>query len=190
MNRLLAGVTGLCLMAATAVYGAMLKNTSFETDFGSRDDQAAWGDFGDVWGEAYQVAAGTGNYVKKANTGDRVLLINVPGGTWNGAWQQIPWDGGKPFIFSGYYLIQGGSLPENCPTFLKVEFYDGDDKVVGELEGPRLRADTGKKWEQAVLTGTPPKGTRAIRFVVIAGDNAGNDPVENRIFWDDVDVKE
>ncbi len=178
----------VCALAAVTAWAGKVANGSFETDFGQREQLNVWGDHGDAWGEAYQVNAGKGNYAKKARTGDRVLLINVPPATWNGAWQQIPWDSEAPFAWEAYYLIKGGDLPEKCATFMKVEFYDGNDASLGVLEGERRQKDTGGQWKQDMLTGTTPAGTASIRFILIAGDNMGGAPVVDRIFWDDVDT--
>ncbi len=177
------------VMAATGFAGK-LANASFETDFGLRADQSVWGDFGDAWGEAYQVTAGTAHYLKRARTDSRVLLLNVPPGSWDGAWQQIPWDEKLPFTLEGFYHIRGGDLPTNCATFLKVEFYNGNDEVLGSAEGDRVRSDTRGQWLRTTLSGETPAGTAAIRFVVIAGDNAGGAPILDRIYWDDINTVE
>lgn len=167
-----------------------LVNGGFEIDFGQREDKNVWGDFGDAWGETYQVKAGEREYVRKARSGDRVLLINVPPGSWNGAWQQLPWEENALFRMTGYYLIKGGDLPGNCATFMKVEFYDGNDGFIGMKEGERRREDTRGRWMEDTLAGKTPPGTAYIRFILIAGDNAGNENLLDRVFWDDVEVSE
>jgi len=183
-------VVVLGLSAATAFSAAEILNPSFETDFGNRDDTNVWGDFGDAWGETYQVVAGTRNYVKKARTGDRVLLINVPPGTWDGIWQQLPWSENAPFKLTAYYHIKGGDLSGNCATFIKVEFYDGNDKLIGEKEGDMHRLDTKGNWRETTLEGTTPAGTQAIRCILIAGKNAGGETLIDRIFWDDISISD
>jgi hypothetical protein len=188
MTKVSGCVLCLCALLTTVAMADKLQNAGFEFEFGLREDSNMWGDYGDVFGEAYQVIAGRANYVKKAHAGDRVLLINVPPGTWNGAWQQIPIEGNQPYYFKGFYLIKDGDLPPSCATFLKVEFYDGSDQLIESLEGDKLRMDTKGKWVQAVVNGQTPAGTQSARFVVIAGDNAGNEALVDRIFWDDVDV--
>jgi hypothetical protein len=191
MNRALLCTVGVAAFVVAATgFAGKLANSSFETDFGQRANQNVWGDFGDAWGEAYQVTAGTGNYLKKARTDSRILLINVPPGSWDGAWQQIPWGEKSPFTVEGFYQIRGGDLPTNCVTFLKVEFYDGNDAVLGSAGGDRFRSDTRGQWLRTTLSGETPEGTAAIRFVVIAGDNAGGEPILDRIYWDDINTVE
>ena len=191
MNRAQAVlVCGLFLAAATTGIAGKLSNSSFETDFGPRANLNVWGDYGDAWGEAYQVNAGQGNYVKRALTGDRVLLINVPPASWNGIWQQIPWEEKKPFAWESYYQIRGGDLPVNCSTFMKVEFYDGSDTLLGSAEGEHRKADTKGQWVSDSLKGETPLGTAAIRFIIIAGDNEGGVNILDRIYWDDADTIE
>jgi hypothetical protein len=177
------------VVAATAGAGK-LSNTSFELDFGQRANQNVWGDFGDAWGEAYQVTTGTAKHPKKTRTGIRMLLINVPPGSWDGVWQQAPWAEKMPFAVSGWYLIRGGDLPENCTTFLKAEFRDSLDAQISIMESARQRADTRGQWTHVTLSGQTPPGTAAIRFVVIAGDNANGTNIVDRIYWDDVDTTE
>ena len=192
MNRIfIKSVLVFGLVAAvTWVQAAEVLNGGFEINFGAREDGNMWGDLGEAWGEAYQVTAGKRDYVRKARTGDRVLLINVPPATWNGAWQQIPWEENAPFELTGYYLIKGGDLPPSCSTFIKAEFYDGNDQMLGMAEGERRREDTKGRWVKESLKGTTPPGTSAVRFILIAGDNAGGEPLVDRIFWDDVDVSD
>ena len=187
--QLCAGVVTAFVVAGTA-WAGKIANPSFEMDFGQRASQNVWGDFGDAWGEAYQVSAGTANHLEKARTGVRMLLLNVPPASWDGAWQQIPWTENTPFSFGGWYLIRGGALPENCATLIKTEFYDSMDKQIGVKEGERQRADTHGQWMHVTLTGQTPAGTAAIRFVVIAGDNANGSNIVDRIYWDDVDTTE
>jgi hypothetical protein len=79
-------------------------------------------------------------------------------------------------------------LPSGCATFLKVEFFDANDQLIDYVEGERLTKDSKNAWVKSVLSGKTPPGTRSVRFVLIAGDNAGNAKVANQIFWDDVDV--
>lgn len=191
MNRAHAAlVCGLFLAAAATGIAGKLINTSFETDFGPRANLNVWGEYGDVWGEAYQVNAGQGNYVKEARTDDRVLLINVPPASWNGIWQQIPWEEKKPFAWQAHYLIKGGNLPDNCSTFMKVEFYDGGDAPLGGVEGEHRKADTNGRWVNDSLKGETPSGTAAVRFILIAGNNEGGSNILNRIYWDDADTIE
>ena len=191
MNRFLALVVGVLLVAAIpSAFGGKLENPSFETDFGARANMNVWGEFGDSWGEAYQVNAGEGDYVQRALTGDRVLLINVPPASWNGVWQQIPWEEKKPFSWEAYYFIDGGDLPDNCSTFMKVEFYDGNDTQLGVMEGEHRKADTKGRWVSDSMKGVTPAGTTAIRFILIAGGNDGGANILNRIYWDDADTTE
>lgn len=191
MNRAQAMlVCGFFLAAAPSGMAGRLSNTSFETDFGSRANLNVWGDYGDAWGEAYQVKAGQGNYVKRALTGDRVLLINVSPASWNGVWQQIPWEEKKPFAWEAYYQIRGGDLPDNCSTFMKVEFYDAHDVPLGSAEGEHRKTGTKGQWVSDSLKGETPPGTVAIRFILIAGNNKGGTHILDRIFWDDADMIE
>jgi hypothetical protein len=183
-------VCGIFLAAATTGFSGKLSNTSFETDFGPRANMNVWGDFGDSWGEAYQVNAGHEKYVEKALTGARVLLINVPPASWNGVWQQVPWGEKKPFAWKAYYQIKGGDLPDNCSTFMKVEFYDGNDAMLGSAEGEHRKADTKGHWVSDTLKGETPAGTAALRFILIAGGNEGGANILDRIYWDDADTIE
>lgn len=182
-------VTAAVIAVAVPVLGGQLANTSFEVDFGTHENQNVWGDFGDVLGQAYQVRAGAGGYIKKARTGDRVLLINVPMDSWNGVWQQAPWEPNTPFRFVGHHLIEDGDLPENCATFLKVEFRDGQGELLGSAEGDKYRTDTRGRWVFSLLEGVTPARTAAIRFVIIAGSNPADEGLVDRIYWDDVDAE-
>ena len=188
MSRTAYAVCLCTVLLAAGASGGLLQNASFEQDFGAREDMNMWGDYGDAFGQAYQVVAGQGGYAKKAYGGERMLVVNVLPASWNGAWQQIPMDAGKPYAFTGRYLIKGGDLPANCVTFLKIEFYDESDQVIEAVEGHNLRVDTQGQWVETAMRGQTPAGTRSVRFVVIAGDNAGNEALVDRIFWDDVDV--
>ncbi len=191
MKALWVGVFCAALaVGGTPASGGQLANPSFETDFGPRDNMNVWGDYGDGWGETYQVNAGKESHPRKARSGDRVLLINVPPASWNGIWQQIPWEAKKPFEWSGYYLINGGDLPQKCSTFLKVEFYDASDAQLGSLEGTHHRTGTNGQWVKDTMKGETPAGTAAIRFILVAGDNAGGSNIANRIYWDDVDTQD
>lgn len=183
-------VCGAFLVATTTGIAGKLGNTSFETDFGSRANLNVWGDYGDAWGEAYQVNAGQENYVKRAHAGDRVFLINVPPASWNGVWQQIPWEENKLFAWEAYYQIKGGDLPDNCSTFMKVEFYDAGDVQLSSAEGEHRKAGTKGQWVRDLLKGETPPGTAAIRFILIAGSNEGGSNILNRIYWDDADTIE
>ncbi|MFH0953805.1 MAG: hypothetical protein V1873_05710 [Verrucomicrobiota bacterium] len=175
---------------ATVVLAGKMVNASFETDFGSREELNMWGEHGDVWGEAYQVLAGKDKPITKARTGTRVLLINVPPDTWNGAWQQVSWPANAPFVVQAYYLIQGGDLPPDCATFMKAEFYDGSDGMISYIEGERRREQTSGQWVRDTLKGTTPDGTASIRIILIAGSNKGGTNLVNRIYWDDCDTLE
>jgi hypothetical protein len=181
---------GFFFAGATMGFAGKLANTSFEMDFGPRANLNVWGEYGDSWGEAYQVNAGQGNYVKEARTADRVLLINVPPASWNGIWQQIQWEEKKPFAWRAYYLIKGGDLPDNCSTFMKVEFYDGNDASLGGTEGEHRKAGTNGRWVEDSMKGETPAGTAAIRFILIAGSNEGGSNILDRIYWDDADTIE
>lgn len=185
-NAVAVGV-GVYLAIVWAVPGSLLQNASFEQDFGSLENQNVWGEYGEIFGEVYQVYDGD-EQIPAAHSGRRVLLIDVPPGTWNGIWQQIPMGEEAPYTMVGYCQIRGGDLPPGCATFLKVEFYDGNDQLIEYVEGEHLKKDSKGAWVKTVLNGKTPPGTRSVRFVVIAGDNAGNDKVSSRIFWDDVDV--
>lgn len=188
MKRALALAATVLLSGAVVVLAGKLANSSFETDFGPRETQNMWGEFGEVFGEAYQVFVGKDGHTEKARSGDRVLLINVGPGSWNGAWQQVPWAETSPFAIEAYYLIQGGDLPEKCATFIKAEFLDGSDRTIDSVEGLKHKEDTKGQWKRDVLEGETPAGTASIRFVVIAGDNAGGPVLVNRIYWDDVNT--
>lgn len=185
-NAVALGV-GVYLAIVLVALGGKLQNTSFEEDFGSPENQNVWGDHGEIFGEVRQVYDGK-DQIQAAHSGRRVLLIDVPPGTWNGIWQQIPMGEGEPYMMAGYCQIRGGDLPTGCATFLKVEFYDGNDQLIEYVEGEHLKKDTKGSWVKTVLNGKTPPGTRSVRFVVIAGDNVGNEKVSSRIFWDDVDV--
>ena len=183
-------VSGFLAVAAPAVRAGQLSNASFEIDFGPRETMNMWGDLGEAWGEAYQVNAGKETAPAKAYSGTRVLLINVPPNSWNGIWQQLPWEANKPFAWKARYLIKGGDLPESCPTFMKLEFYDGNDTFIGVLEGDRHRTDTHGQWESDSMKGVTPEGTAAIRFILIGGNNTDGAAIIDRIFWDDADTAE
>ncbi|HPF99388.1 MAG TPA: hypothetical protein PLE77_04920 [Kiritimatiellia bacterium] len=187
MHRIRVLPVGFILLAACAAWAGQLLNTGFETDFGQRDQLNVWGEFGDRWGEAYQVNAG-GQHIARAKSGSRVLVINIPPNSWNGVWQQIPWKENAAFAWEGSYLIRGGDLPKDCMTFLKVEFYDAGDALLGMVEGDHHSSDTKGKWVKERMHGTTPAGTAAIRFIVIGGGNAGGQAVTDRIYWDDVDT--
>lgn len=187
MHRIRVLPVGFILLAACATWAGQLLNTGFETDFGQRDQLNVWGEFGDRWGEAYQVNAG-GQHIARAKSGSRVLVINIPPNSWNGVWQQIPWKENAAFAWEGSYLIRGGDLPKDCMTFLKVEFYDAGDALLGMVEGDHHSSDTKGKWVKERMHGTTPAGTAAIRFIVIGGGNAGGQAVTDRIYWDDVDT--
>lgn len=179
-----------CLMGvfATTAFSGQLANPSFEFDLGSSEDLKGWGDHGSVWGEVYQVSAGQGKNVKKAYTGLRMILINVPPGTWDGVWQQIPWKENTPFAWDAYYQIKDGDLPDTCWTFMKVEFYDDTEMMLGTMDSDHYTADTQGRWVKSTLKGVTPPGTTQIRFVLCAGDNVGGTPILDRIFWDDADT--
>ena len=188
--------SGLCLVVVAAMsfavsaWGGMLQNSSFEIDLGYRDSLNVWGDHGDSFGDAFRVKAGKDNDLSSARTGEHVIVLNVQPSSWNGIWQQIPWKENTPFRISGSYQIRGGDLGPNWGTFLKVEFFDGNDQQIKIVEGQRHTADTGGKWILDSVEGTTPPGTMSVRFVIIAGNNVGGQPVINRIFWDDVDASE
>jgi hypothetical protein len=189
MNRW--AVTFCVVMLGMGIASAAeLLNGSFEIDFGQRANMNMWGDYGEVWGEAYQVTAGSAHYAKKANTGERMLLINVPTGSWGGIWQQIPWDANVSFAWEAFYLIDGGDLPADCATFMKVEFYNGNNAKIGELNGKKRTDSTKGKWIRDSMSGKTPIGTEAIRFVLLAGSNPDDKGVEDRIYWDDARITE
>jgi hypothetical protein len=177
------------LLGSYAAHAGKLANPSFEIDFGSREDLNMWGDFGEAWGETYQVYAGKERTPAKAVEGKRVILINVPGRSWNGTWQQIPWGENQAFSWQASYYIKG-TLPESCSTFMKVEFYDASDNCIGTAEGERRRTDPAGKWVQDSMKGVTPSGTAAIRFVILAGDNTEGATIVDRIFWDNADTTE
>lgn len=178
------------LAGAAAVFAGRIQNGSFEIDFSQSEGLTAWGDHGHVWGQAYQVEAGPEKEIRKARNGTRVLLLNVPPDSWDGAWQQIPWAENAAFAWQAYYLIQDGDLETNCATFMKVEFYDANDGVISFLEGERRREATSGRWVRDSMKGTTPTNTAAIRFILIAGPNEGGTGLVNRIFWDDADTTE
>ena len=187
MHRFRVLPVGFIFLAACAAWAGQLLNTGFETDFGQREQLNVWGEYGDRWGEAYQVNAG-GQHVARAKAGGRVLVINIPPNSWNGVWQQVPWKENAAFACEGSYLIRGGDLPKECATFLKVEFYDAGDALLGMVEGDRHVSDTKGKWVKDTMHGTTPPGTAAVRFIVIGGGNAGGPAVTDRIYWDEVDT--
>lgn len=165
-----------------------LCNPSFEQTFGGREDQNVWGQFGNAFGECYQVEAANNNGPGRARTGSNVLLINVPQNSWNGLWQQIPWGENLPFAWKAYYLIKDGDLPTDCATFMKAEFLDGMDNKLGEISGAPKTQDTQGNWVMDSLRGQTPAHTRSIRFVLIAGHNPDGESVINRIYWDDANT--
>ncbi len=179
---------GVYLAGAAVAFSGKLQNASFESDLGPAGSEAAWGEHGDIFGEARQIYDGKDQILAAARTGRRVIQIDVPPNTWNGIWQQLPMGEDVRFTLMGYCLIRGGDLPPGCATFLKVEFYDGNDQLIEYVEGEHLTKDTKGAWVKTILSGKTPPGTRSVRFVAIAGDNAGNEKVVSRIFWDDVDV--
>jgi hypothetical protein len=181
-------MVALCLVGVATSWGAKLQNPSFETDLGAVGSQSVWGEYGEIFGEARQVYDGKDNILPAARMGRRAIQIDVPPGTWNGIWQQIPMEEGAAYMMVGYCQIRGGDLPSGCATFLKVEFFDANDQLIDYVEGERLTKDSKNAWVKSVLSGKTPPGTRSVRFVLIAGDNAGNAKVANQIFWDDVDV--
>ncbi|MBN1268528.1 MAG: hypothetical protein JXB04_02995 [Kiritimatiellae bacterium] len=191
MSRFKFGLVVVAVLAA--VLGAAagyLVNTSFEEEFGEREDLNMWGDYGEAFGECYQVYVNREDAPKKANSGGRILLINVPQNTWNGIWQQIPWDPETPFAWKAHFLIRGGGLGEGTATFMKTEFFDAEDKHLGDVSGTQHRDDTGGQWVLDTLRGTTPPGTASIRFVLIAGNNPDGETIQNRIYWDDADTME
>ena len=187
MHRFRVLLLGFIFLAACAAWAGQLLNAGFETDFGQREQMNVWGEYGDRWGEAYQVDVG-GQHIAKAKAGHRVLVINIPPNSWNGVWQQLPWKENAAFAWVGSYLIRGGDLPKDGVTFLKVEFYDAGDALLGMVEGDRHLSDTKGKWVRDTMQGTTPPGTAAIRFIVIGGGNAEGPAVTDRIYWDEVDT--
>ncbi len=163
-------------------------NPGFEIEFGSLEEQNVWGDFGESFGEAYQVYAGKENGPDKAHGGSRALLINVPQNSWDGVWQQLPWEENTPFSWSAYYLIKGGNLPVGTATFMKLEFMDGLDRKIDEVAGEQHAQDTGGQWLKDTMTGVTPEGTRSIRFILIGGHSSEEESMLNRIYWDDSDT--
>lgn len=177
----------LAMVSGVAVWAGKLKNPSFEEDFASMEGSAVWGDYGEIFGEAKQIYDGKDQILSSARTGHRVLQIDVPPGTWNGIWQQLPMGQQKRYAMKGHCLIRG-DLPKGCATFLKVEFYDENDELIKYVEGEHFTKDTGGAWKSTTLSGKTPPRTKSVRFVVIAGDNVGGEKVASQIFWDDVDV--
>ncbi len=180
------GVVGMVFGALAGFALPRFENADFESDFGSADSGSVWGEFGRPWGGAALVTVAGGAALEHAHSGVRALKVDVPPGSWNGIWQQVPWGAQQPFTVAGWYLIKGGDLPGNCAAFLKVEFMDGQDNRLGEKSGERLARDTGGQWVKSALSGVTPPGTEALRFVIVVGDNAGGQPIVDRIFWDDV----
>lgn len=181
-------MVGVCLASAVVSWAGKLRNPSFEEDLQLGQGQQVWGEHGEIFGEARQVYDGKDNILPSARTGHRAIQIDVPPSTWNGIWQQVPMGEGASYMMVGYCQIRGGDLPSGCATFLKVEFFDGNDQLIDYVEGEHLSKDTKGAWMKSVLSGKTPPGTRSVRFVLIAGDNTGNEKVTNRIFWDDVDA--
>ena len=181
---------GVFLSFAGVAFAGKLENSSVEIDFGDRASLSMWGGYGEAWGEAYQVNAGRANYVERALTGERFLLINVPPASWNGVWQQVSWGEKQPYLWEAFYQIKGGDLPDNCSTFMKVEFYDGHDIQLGSAVGEMRRTDTKGVWVRDSMKGVTPVGTAAIRFILIAGGNEGGEGILDRIYWDDADTVE
>lgn len=177
----------LALTFGVVAWAGKLKNPTFEEDFDSMEGSAVWGDYGEIFGEARQIYDGKDQILPSARTGHRVLQIDVPPGTWNGIWQQLPLGEQKHYVMKGHCLIRG-DLPVSCATFLKVEFYDENDEQIEYVEGEHFANGTGGAWKSTALSGKTPPRTKSVRFVVIAGDNAGGEKVANQIFWDDVDV--
>ncbi len=173
-------------LAAVVAGAEWLGNPGFEEPI----DAGGWGNPGQLWGAATQVMVGAVGVPHQSHTGSRFLRVDIPSGSWHGAWQQVPWGADQSFSLSGYYLIQGGDLPAACATFLKAEYYDDQGRKLGEVEGDRLTQDTGGIWQLATLSGRTPPGTDALRLIVVAGGDTPGVAVTNRIFWDDLETKD
>ncbi len=177
------------LLASSLVsFGNALENSSFEEEFGPREDLNMWGDMGETFGETYQVSVDAKNRPETARTGKRVLLINVPQNTWNGLWQQVPWEPDMSYVFKAYYLIRDRDLEGSTATFMKVEFYDALDNKIGEERGRPRAARTKGTWLLDSLRGTTPPNTASIRCVLIAGNNPGGPMVMDQLFWDNASL--
>ena len=183
-------IMALAILSPATSTAQQLKNSSFETDFGSKEDENMWGDHGIAFGEAYVANADTEGHPKRAHSGDRMLLINAPSGTWNGVWQEVNWGSEVSYAWEAYYRIEHPSLPHECETFMKVEFYDFSGSPIGESEGSRHQEQTHNRWVLDSMRGITPKGTAQIRFVLLAGPNNEDQGVINRIYWDDARILE
>ena len=190
------GATPIALVAAVYVFlggmahAATFENPGFEIDFGLREHANMWGARGEAFGEAYQVYAGAKPHPDKAAEGRRVLLINLLPNSWNGIWQELPWAANAPFAWSARVLVQGGDLPVEACTFMKVEFFDAAANQISTMEGEPQRADTRGQWKTVSLKGVTPPNTASLRFVLIAGDASNGKLYSNRIYWDDVRVQQ
>lgn len=191
MKRVPVVLAAACALAfGLAAPAEELINPGFDIDFGAREDRAMWGDFGETFGQGYQVEAGKDPHPIEARSGSRMLVINVPVTSWNGVWQQVPWRENASFTFKAYYMIRKGSLHEGCATFMKVEFFDAKDNKISDISGEGRKADTAGRWILDTLRGTTPPETASLRVVLIAGENPDGPAVENRIYWDDASLGE
>jgi hypothetical protein len=185
MTRL---ATVLLCVAALSARADHIKNENFEQALEVEGDVTHWGEVGEVFGAVSQVAAGVADQPAKASAGRKMIVIDVPGSSWNGLWQEVDANGGKPYAWKANCLIVG-ELPESVSTFLKVEFYDQYGEQISAIEGEWLKKDTAGAWVESAMKGTTPAGTKKVRYVIIAGDNSGNAVVKNRIYWDNASAQ-
>jgi len=173
------------LAASSVALAGKLENSNFEKPFSDNH----WGSNGEVFGGCARVKAGDDDQPVKAADGQHCVVIDVAAKSWNGLWQNTGGGPKKSFTWKARYLIQGGNLPDSVATFLKVEFYDVYDQLISAIEGDWHRMDTKSLWVEDAVKGTTPDGTKTVRFVIIAGDNAEGADVKNRIYWDNTEAQ-
>lgn len=176
------------LAASPDALAGKLENGNFEKEFAVVDEVVHWGPNGEVFGGCRRVKAGGEDQPAKASDGQHCVVIDVPASSWNGLWQQTGAKG-KSYLWKARHLIQGGDLPDSAATFMKVEFYDDMDQLISAVEGEWFRTDTKGQWQENSMKGTTPDGTKAVRFVIIAGDNSEGAEIKNRIYWDNAEAQ-
>ena len=181
---------GLSILAsAPGAMAGKIENSNFEKEFEIADEVVHWGPHGEVFGGCRRVKAGDEGQPAKASDGQHCILIDIPANSWNGLWQQTGSGKGKSYTWKARYLIQGGNLPDSAATFMKVEFYDDMDQLISAVEGEWHRMDSKGLWVEDAMKGTTPDGTKAVRFVIIAGDNSEGAEIKNRIYWDNAEAQ-
>ena len=189
MHKTALAVAVAFLAASSAALAGKLENGNFEKEFAVADEVVHWGQNGEAFGGCQRVKAGAEGQPVKASDGQHCVVIDIPANSWNGLWQQTSSGPGKAYTWKARYLIQGGNLPDSAATFMKVEFYDDMDQLISAVEGEWHRSDTKGQWQENSMKGTTPDGTKAVRFVIIAGDNSEGAEIKNRIYWDNAEAQ-